>query len=68
MTTNEIDFPETGKCSLCGGTYEHGGNNPEPLKGWEERCCSDCNNTRVIPARLQRFARGEPTHAMKLNR
>jgi len=41
-----------GKCSLCGGVYTHWGNNPEPLKRIEERCCDDCNATKVIPARL----------------
>ena len=29
-----------------------GGHNPEPLA--EGRCCGDCNDTRVIPARLER--------------
>jgi hypothetical protein len=28
------------------------GNNPEPLKSFEERCCDTCNQTKVIPARL----------------
>ena len=28
-----------------------GGHNPEPLA--EGRCCGDCNDTKVIPARLK---------------
>lgn len=43
---------ETGTCSLCGETYTHYGNNPEPLGSYSERCCDDCNATKVIPARL----------------
>lgn len=38
-----------------------GGHNPEPLRpitgypdaGEEARCCEDCNNTKVIPARMK---------------
>ena len=29
-----------------------GGHNPEPLA--EGRCCGDCNDAKVIPARLER--------------
>jgi hypothetical protein len=46
---------ETGTCSLCGGPYDHFGNNPEPLKDVEERCCDNCNTSKVIPARLRRI-------------
>jgi hypothetical protein len=46
---------ETGTCSLCGSKYEHFGNNPEPLKSFDERCCDDCNAEWVIPARLGRL-------------
>jgi hypothetical protein len=46
------------KCCLCGeeipvvnGWAE--GHNPDPLAiGEDDRCCSDCNATKVIPARL----------------
>ena len=41
------------KCSLCGKQCEGFGHNPEPLKRFEERCCSDCNMSKVIPARLK---------------
>ena len=47
------EYKKTGKCSLCDGTYTHYGNNPEPLKRFRERCCDDCNATKVIPVRLK---------------
>ena len=50
----DMPLQETGICSLCGGPYEHFGNNPEPLKDFEERCCDDCNWQKVVPARLGR--------------
>ena len=41
------------KCVLCGGEFRGWGNNPEPLKEFEDgRCCNSCNSTKVIPARL----------------
>lgn len=45
---------KTGTCSLCGGPYEHYGNNPYPLAEVDERCCDQCNYERVIPARLHK--------------
>jgi hypothetical protein len=39
-------------CSLCGRQFVGMGNNPEPLRDFEERCCDACNMTKVIPARL----------------
>ena len=45
---------ETGTCSLCGQQYTHWGNNPAPLKEFEERCCDKCNHEKVIPARMGR--------------
>tara|TARA_R100000479_G_scaffold144596_1_gene80046 strand:- start:627 stop:1112 length:486 start_codon:yes stop_codon:yes gene_type:complete len=40
------------ECCICGagvvdGTWPH---NPDPFEG--EACCTDCNDTQVIPARL----------------
>lgn len=49
-------YTKTGFCSLCGGPYERYGNNPEPLRTVHERCCGDCNETKVIPARLAAIA------------
>jgi len=40
------------KCSLCGEESVGFGNNPEPLAPYKQRCCDDCNWTRVVPARL----------------
>ena len=41
-------------CSICGKTFTGWGNNPYPVtKGENDRCCDICNDTRVIPARLQ---------------
>ncbi len=41
------------KCCLCNETYNGYGNNPAPLSDNEtDRCCDDCNLTKVLPARL----------------
>ena len=41
------------KCVLCGEDSIGWGNNPEPLKEFDDgRCCDTCNSTKVIPARL----------------
>ena len=45
-----------GKCCLCGNQIEDKyGHNAEPLKSG--RCCADCNQTKVIPARMKISAR-----------
>lgn len=44
---------KTRVCSLCGENFIGMGNNPEPLKDVEERCCDVCNDTKVIPARIR---------------
>ena len=47
--------PETKTCSICQGeidvqgTWRHG-HNAEPIN--DGRCCTECNNTKVIPARI----------------
>ena len=46
-----------GKCVLCKKVYYGYGNNALPLKNG--RCCEACNITKVIPARLNRFANEE---------
>lgn len=38
-------------CCLCNKEFTGWGNNPEPLKE-EGECCSVCDQTKVIPARL----------------
>ena len=51
-TTNS--YPETGICSLCGGVYDHYGNNPMPLiDDFDARCCDRCNEEKVVPARCR---------------
>jgi len=40
-------------CILCGALLDGMGHNPEPLADYDEgRCCTECNDTKVIPARL----------------
>jgi hypothetical protein len=44
------------KCCLCGDKILYGfGHNPAPLqiKNDDERCCDNCNTTKVIPARIK---------------
>jgi len=41
------------RCCLCKDEIEGYGHNPLPLYNREGRCCSICNITRVIPARLK---------------
>ena len=41
------------KCCLCGKEITDFGNNPWPLRNdVDDRCCDECNSTKVIPARL----------------
>lgn len=40
-------------CSICGKEFEGFGNNPYPVtKGEDDRCCDECNDKYVIPARI----------------
>ena len=47
------------KCCICGVEFEGYGNNPYPVGrdvySDEDRCCDDCNETFVIPARIAEF-------------
>lgn len=41
-------------CCVCGCEFEGYGNNPYPLVNDEEaRCCDECNDAVVIPARIE---------------
>ena len=41
------------KCCLCGKELTDYGNNPWPLKtNDDDRCCDECNSSKVIPARI----------------
>ena len=40
-------------CCICGIEFTGWGNNPYPVNNEEgARCCDDCNNLYVIPARF----------------
>jgi len=45
-------------CCICDKTVQGYGNNPEPinhsnhLNNDDARCCDDCNNMYVVPARM----------------
>ena len=43
------------KCVLCGDMFTGWGNNPYPAFKGDGKCCDDCNDTKVIPARLDQF-------------
>jgi len=43
-------------CIVCGYTYEGWGHNAQPVK--DGRCCDLCNDTEVIPARVERLLGG----------
>ena len=44
------------KCSICGGLFYGFGNNPWPVTDGDlDRCCDACNDSKVIPARLQQM-------------
>ena len=53
-------------CCICGKTFEGWGNNPDPITDKDgnlfpesARCCDECNNEYVIPARLIEIYKGE---------
>lgn len=42
-------------CCLCNISFTGYGNNPDPLNEGKGRCCDQCNQSKVIPARTSRF-------------
>ena len=44
-----VEPPDMPRCSICGDAYIDHGNNADPFPG---RCCTDCDNRFVIPARI----------------
>ena len=44
---------ETKICILCRNTFDGYGHNPEPLAPSYFSCCELCNDTKVIPYRLE---------------
>jgi len=60
MPSTERDGVRYFSCCLCGEIFEGWGNNPDPIKNSEgewfdedEECCDNCNNIKVIPARMK---------------
>ena len=41
------------ECCLCRHKFLGFGNNPYPIRSEKEDCCNDCNDKKVIPARLK---------------
>lgn len=40
-------------CVICGKKCTGWGNNPYPLyNGMNDECCDECNDTKVVPARI----------------
>ena len=39
-------------CSICKKPFLGFGHNPEPIMGYENRCCESCNVEVVIPVRI----------------
>jgi hypothetical protein len=53
MNTKSPELKKLFVCSICSDTFLGFGNNPWPVtKIAEDRCCDNCNGTKVIPARL----------------
>lgn len=49
------------KCCICGKEVEQFGNNPYPLcdkDDYDSRCCNECDQDKVIPARIMMHYRG----------
>ena len=45
---------EKHKCCICGKEFEGYGNNPEPVKPFDEGvCCDECNFNVVVPKRFE---------------
>lgn len=45
-------------CCICGKEIEGYGNNPWPVtKKQTDKCCDNCNITKVIPARMTHYER-----------
>ena len=40
------------KCCICKKEFEGYGHNPSPLYNIKGRCCTTCNFTKILPARL----------------
>lgn len=47
---------ERKKCCICGKDFDGWGNNAEPLA--YGLCCDECNNSKVLAARLVQYYKG----------
>lgn len=55
-------------CCLCDEMSRGMGNNPEPLMKFEDgRCCTDCNKSKVLPARIAKLDTAPVTILTKEN-
>lgn len=45
-------------CSICGFEFIGWGNNPEPVKSYDEGVCCDACNITVVIKRLDQLRRG----------
>ena len=51
-------------CCICGKKFTGWGNNPWPIvKDENARCCDECNDTKVLSARLAQMFRGKENKA-----
>lgn len=62
MTEKSEQLPQI-ECSICHRPIPifygwNGGNNAAPVV-YGGRCCNECNNAVVIPARIRRMQKGE---------
>src|SRR5262245_52351367 len=57
LTGCEQPADDSGECCLCGGPFAGLGHNAWPFGTAEHRCCNDCNEDTVIPARVELFFR-----------
>ena len=43
-------------CCICGKRFKGYGNNPEPVKKFEDGvCCNECNESVVMTARIEKI-------------
>ena len=51
-----IESNQIYRCCICGKTFTGWGNNPWPVvKDEDARCCDECNDLKVVPARLEQM-------------
>ena len=54
IPVNDTDSKNVFVCSICQKFFKGAGNDPYPVtKGENDRCCNECNQREVIPARMK---------------